>query len=72
MRVFKAVSSQQIRQSGNKGFGWQSDYYDRIVRNEGELLRIRDYIEANPAHWGEDPENSDAALPRRRSEEWEV
>jgi hypothetical protein len=27
------------------------------VRNDADLERIREYIEGNPAKWGEDPEN---------------
>jgi REP element-mobilizing transposase RayT len=30
---------------------WQLRYYDRIVRNDRELARIREYIAANPARW---------------------
>jgi hypothetical protein len=29
---------------------WQRDYYERIVRGEAALERIRAYIAANPAH----------------------
>lgn len=32
-------------------FGWQARYYDRVVRNQDELNRIRVYIENNPAKW---------------------
>lgn len=32
-------------------FGWQARYYDRVVRNQDELNRIRIYIENNPAKW---------------------
>ncbi|HNI97189.1 MAG TPA: hypothetical protein PL169_14040 [Leptospiraceae bacterium] len=32
----------------NPDFGWQSRFYDRIVRNEKELDRIRKYIIDNP------------------------
>lgn len=28
---------------------WQKSYYDRIVRNDAELSRIREYIKNNPA-----------------------
>jgi putative transposase len=35
-------------------FAWQSRYYDRIIRNESELNRIREYIFNNPAKWKED------------------
>lgn len=29
----------------------------RIIRNDRELNRIRNYIDANPANWGNDEEN---------------
>lgn len=38
-------------------FAWQPRYYDRIVRNNDELNRIRDYIDANPANWHRDCNN---------------
>ena len=36
---------------------WQRDYYERVVRNDAELRRFRQYIAENPARWAEDPEN---------------
>ena len=36
---------------------WQRNYYERIIREEDELLRIREYIRDNPRLWAEDPEN---------------
>lgn len=32
-------------------FGWQPRFHDHIIRNKGELMRIRRYIAANPANW---------------------
>ena len=32
-------------------FEWQSGYYDRVVRNDKELLNIRQYIYDNPEKW---------------------
>jgi REP element-mobilizing transposase RayT len=44
---------------------WQRNYYERIIRNEAELNRIRQYILDNPANWAEDAENPTApAKPR--------
>lgn len=57
MRAFKAASTRLVRKAGLADFAWQRDYYDRVVRNESELQRIREYIAANPTRWGEDPEN---------------
>lgn len=38
---------------------WQRDFYDRIIRNEDELNRIRQYILENPSNWEKDRNNSD-------------
>lgn len=35
-------------------FSWQPRYYDRIVRNRGEMNRIALYIEQNPMKWETD------------------
>ncbi|MBZ0182966.1 MAG: transposase [Melioribacteraceae bacterium] len=49
--AFKTVSSKQIHQNGLTQFKWQRSFYDRIIRNEKELYRIRKYIEENPLRW---------------------
>jgi len=36
---------------------WQRNYYERVIRNEDELNRVRQYILDNPANWDEDVEN---------------
>jgi REP element-mobilizing transposase RayT len=36
---------------------WQRDYYEHIIRDEGELSRIREYIVNNPLQWEVDREN---------------
>ena len=36
---------------------WQRNYYERIIRNEDELNRIREYISNNPANWDTDEHN---------------
>ena len=33
---------------------WQRSYYDHIVRDEQEYIRLIQYIEENPAKWCED------------------
>jgi REP element-mobilizing transposase RayT len=33
---------------------WQPNYYDRIIRNEDELNRVREYIFLNPKRWDKD------------------
>ncbi len=36
---------------------WQRNFYDRIIRNDEELNRIRNYIATNPKTWDEDENN---------------
>lgn len=33
---------------------WQSRYHDHIIRNEPDLLRIREYVQNNPCRWNLD------------------
>jgi putative transposase len=48
---FKSVCTKRIREIGKKSFAWQPRFYDHIIRNETDLLRIRNYIQNNPLKW---------------------
>ncbi|HDO22867.1 MAG TPA: transposase [Nitrospirae bacterium] len=58
---FKYQTTKQINQRRNTpGIPvWQRNYFDRIIRNETELKRIRRYILDNPLKWHLDKENPD-------------
>ncbi len=43
---------------------WQRNYYEHIVRDEDDLLRIRQYIQDNPLKWDSD-EYHPARIPVR-------
>ena len=46
---FKSLSTVAIyRQGFASGKIWQRGFYDRVVRDEKELLRLRQYIQENP------------------------
>jgi putative transposase len=45
-------------------FEWQGKYYDRIVRDEMELQRIKKYIEDNPKNWLKDPKRLSKLLSK--------
>ena len=47
----KANSSKRIREAGWHRFIWQRSFHDHIVRDNGELERIRKYIINNPRNW---------------------
>ena len=36
---------------------WQRNYYERIIRNESEYLKIKQYIKLNPEMWSRDRNN---------------
>ena len=38
---------------------WQRNYYERVIRNDTELNKIREYIITNPQKWDTDSENPD-------------
>ena len=46
---FKSAVAKLIRRAGRKDFQWHKSYYDRIIRSDEELERIREYIRNNPA-----------------------
>jgi hypothetical protein len=36
---------------------WQRNFYEHVIRNDGELNRTREYIRLNPTKWALDSEN---------------
>jgi len=57
--AFKTVSTKRINGiRGTPGLPvWQRNYYERVIRDEDEMNRVRAYIAENPLRWEEDPEN---------------
>ncbi|MBN2015787.1 transposase [Candidatus Dojkabacteria bacterium] len=59
VRVFKAAVTKWSRENDWEYRVWQSRFHDRIIRDEDELDRIREYIENNSLNWDEDRNNLD-------------
>ncbi len=59
VRAFKTFSARRINALHNTVGTpfWQRNYYERVIRNQSALDRIRQYIADNPARWSEDLEN---------------
>jgi len=60
VRAFKTFSARRINElqkSPGQQF-WQTGFYDRIIRDENELFRIREYIKNNPRNWQNDRNNT--------------
>jgi putative transposase len=59
VRSFKAAVTKTLREHNlwdERPF-WQPNHYERIIRYEAELNRIREYIQYNPTAWLYDHEN---------------
>jgi putative transposase len=65
---FKAASTKRINQLRRTPGSpvWQRGYYERIIRDERELLAAQGYVEGNPMKWGEDRENPDRRHAERK------
>lgn len=49
VQQFKGSISKQV------GFSiWQKSYYDHVIRNQIDYLKIREYIDTNPMKWAHD------------------
>lgn len=58
VKSFKEISVKTIRKNYNDyQFAWQRSFYDRIIRKEDALDKIRQYIYHNPAKWEFDKNN---------------
>jgi len=57
IRSYKAAVSQWCKRNNYSSFSWQPRFYDHIIRADGSLDRIRDYIINNPAKWENDKDN---------------
>ena len=56
---FKMNSSKcinKLRQTSGSSV-WQRNYYEHVIRTDGDLTRIRGYIQTNPLRWKLDREN---------------
>ena len=56
---FKSATTKRVNalRSSPGGSIWKRDYYERVLRNDRELNRAREYIRDNPRKWAEDKNN---------------
>jgi len=56
IKSWKGFTARRINEcEGRKGTLWQDEYWDRLIRNERHLFKVRDYIRHNP-HYANLPE----------------
>ncbi|HXV49041.1 MAG TPA: hypothetical protein VEB61_09585 [Candidatus Binatia bacterium] len=58
MHRFKTLTTNRyihgVKQSGWTPFAgrlWQRNYYEHIIRDDAELIRIREYVANSPLQW---------------------
>jgi REP element-mobilizing transposase RayT len=67
MQTFKSAVTRMAYRDGLIPRGspiWQRNYYERIIRDDGEWARIAQYIHDNPAKWGKDRFNGQWCISR--------
>ncbi|MCX6558426.1 MAG: hypothetical protein NTW95_13525 [Candidatus Aminicenantes bacterium] len=57
IRTYKTAVTKRCKENGFDQFIWQRNFHDRVIRDNGELKRIQQYIRNNPANWDTDDEN---------------
>jgi len=65
VQAFKAAVTLKLRNDGFIDLDqkvWQSNFYDRVIRDDAELERVRLYIANNPAAWAFDHENPECEV----------
>lgn len=71
IRGFKGAATKQINSFKTVGTSvWQSRFYDRVIREEKELIRIRQYISNNPGNWQGDIENNKKISEEQRQDHY--
>jgi REP element-mobilizing transposase RayT len=57
VRSYKASVTRWCKVNGFINFKWQRNYFEHIIRNDEDYVRIREYIRNNPLQWELDEEN---------------
>jgi REP element-mobilizing transposase RayT len=72
VRSFKSATAKAINDLRNSRGSpvWQRNYYERIIRSEPELYRIREYIANNPVLWDYDRENPNRNVDAEYEKVW--
>ena len=73
VQAFKSIATHAyvrgVHKQGWKKFDqnlWQRSFYDHVIRNQKDLLRIQEYILNNPLQWAMDNENPDCGPTQGR------
>ena len=54
IRSYKSAVTRWCNRNHLSYFAWQPRFYDKIIRNQNEYLRTKNYIFLNPVKWEQD------------------
>ncbi|MEG0894644.1 MAG: transposase, partial [Oscillospiraceae bacterium] len=55
IKDFKSVTTRYYKKAYNSPLSlWQTSFYDEIVKNEEQYIKICEYINNNPTEWEQD------------------
>lgn len=50
VQSWKGFTAREInKRRGKRGSLWQDEYWDRLIRSEAHLIKVKDYIRNNPS-----------------------
>jgi putative transposase len=58
IRSYKAAVTRWCNMNGYSNFAWQQRFFDKIVRADSSVNKIREYIMNNPLKWEHEKNNS--------------
>jgi putative transposase len=72
IRMFKATTTKEMNhlRGTSEMKVWQRNYYEHVIRNDGELNRIREYITCDPLQWQFDRENPGHVRNKAYDDQW--
>ena len=58
--AFKRFVTRKAKAAGFSNALWQKNYYDHVVRDDEDVLRIMEYMDNNPIRWAQRQQGSGA------------
>jgi REP element-mobilizing transposase RayT len=68
--AYKSITTRKIQKISNNKFLWQRSFYDHVIRDDNDMLRIQQYIVNNPFKWLLDRNNFESKVPLKKRGIW--
>lgn len=68
--AYKSLTARKIKEADNTNFMWQRSFYDHVIRDDHDMMRIQQYIINNPLKWDLDRNNFESKVPAKKRGIW--